>query len=221
MSAIILFMYPGACSRVTMTALEEIGIAYDDRCIDLGGGAQSGADYLAINRKGKVPTLSVDGETLTENAAILFYLSHRYPQAALLPRSDDPLTAARGLSDLIWCASTLHPEVRQIRAPHKWTLTEPAGVHADGLQKFAKECKFISERVGERGWWYGQQWSIVDAYVSWAYSTAAKGGFPLTDYPRLLAYAERLRARPSCQRARARELAAIDREKLAIDAATL
>lgn len=221
MSRFELFMYPGACSRVTMTALEEIGVDYEDRCIDLGGGAQSGADYLAINRKGKVPTLSVDGETLTENAAILAYLDQRYPQAALLPRASDPLTTARGLSDVIWCASTLHPQVRQVRAPQKWTLADPAGVHADGLQKFAKECKYISERVGDRGWWYGQQWSIVDAYLNWAYSTAAKGGFALADYPRLLAHAERLRVRPSCQRARAREIAAIEREKLAIDPVTL
>jgi glutathione S-transferase len=221
MTKTIIYMYPGACSRVTMAAMEEIGLDYEDRAIDLGGGGQESPDYLALNRKGKVPALSVDGKLLTENAAILAYLDHGHPQAGLLPRSDDPLEAARGLSDIIWCSSTLHPEVRQVRAPQKWTLGDPTDIRADGLKKFAKECRYTSERVGDDGWWYGGAWSIVDVYLYWAYSTAEKGGFPLNDYPRLVAHAERVRARPSFQRALAREVAAVERDKLPLDAASL
>jgi glutathione S-transferase len=221
MASIILFMYPGACSRVTMTALEEAGVDYEDRTVNLGAGVQFGAEYLTINRKSKVPMLSVDGRTLTENAAILAYLDRRYPQAALLPHRDDPLDAAQGLSDLIWCSSTLHPEVRQVRAPQKWTTGDPTEVRADGLRKFAKDCAYIGERVGEGRWWYGTSWSIIDTYLYWAYSTAAIGGFPLHDYPQLLAHAQRVRARPGFQRARARELTAVEREKLAVDPAIL
>ncbi len=221
MTEMILYIAPGACSRVTMTALEEIGLVYDDRTLDLAAGAQTGDDYLAINRKGKVPALVVDGRLLTENAAILAYLHHAHPEARLLPGDGDELAAAQALSDVIWCASTLHPEVRQVRAPFKWTSGDPAGVKADGLAKLAKECAYMAERVGDDGWWYGDRWSIVDTYVYWAYSTARLGGFALEDYPRLLAHAERVRARPSFQRALARELAAVEREKLPIDPATL
>ncbi len=221
MTETILYMAPGACSRVTMTALEEIGLPYKDRTLDLAAGAQTSDDYLAVNRKGKVPALVVDGQLLTENAAILAYLHRAYPGAGLLPGDGDELAVAQGLSDVIWCASTLHPEVRQVRAPFKWTLGDPAGVKEDGLAKFAKECAYIAERVGEDGWWYGDRWSIVDTYVYWAYSTARIGGFPLDKYPRLLAHAERVRARPSFQRTLARELAAVEREKLPTDPATL
>ena len=216
----ILYMAPGACSRVTMTALEEIGLDFEDRTLDMAAGAQNGAEYLAINRKGKVPALVIDGALLTENAAILAFLHRTYPAAKLLPAADG-IEGAQGLSDIIWCASTLHPEVRQVRAPFKWTTGDPAGVKADGIAKFAKECAYIAERVGDDGWWYGDTWSIVDTYVYWAYSTARIGGFPLDDHPRLLAHAERVRARPSFQRALARELAAVEREKLPIDPAIL
>ncbi len=221
MAEIVLYMFPGACSRVTMTALEEVGVTYEDRTVNLRADVQHSPAYLAVNRKGKVPMLSLDGETLTENAAILAFLHGRHPDAALLPRGDGPLAGATALSDLIWCSSTLHPEVRQIRAPHKLTTGDPASVQADGMQKFAKECGYISKRVSSEGWWYGADWSIVDTYLYWAYSTAAKGGFPTSDYPDLVAHAERVRARPSFQRALAREVAAVRREQLPIDAESL
>ena len=64
-------------------------------------------------------------------------------------------------------------------------------------------------------------WSIVDTYLNWTYSTAAIGGFPLKDYPVLLAHAERVRARPSFQRALAREVAAVKEHQLSIDPAIL
>ena len=217
----IIYMYPGACSRVTMTALEEAGVDYEDRAVDLGGGGQNSPEYTALNRMGKVPMLVIGDQSLTENAAILAYLDQTFPDAKLLPRSASTVENARAVSDVIWCASTLHPIVRQIRAPFKWTLDDPAGVHADGMKKMAKECDYISERVGADGWWYGRDWSIVDVYLYWAYSTAAKGGFLIDDYPMLTAHAERVRARPSFKRALAREIAAISRDGLPLVAADL
>ena len=221
MPEIVIYIIPGACSRVTMTAMEEAGVEYRDVAVTSFEGAQGGAEYLAINRKGKVPALSVDGRVLTENAAILTYLDRAHPDAALLPHSDDPLDDARGLSDLIWCSSGLHPEVRQIRNPQRWTTGDTTGVKADGMKKFAKDCDVISNRVSGGRWWYGSGWSIVDTYLYWAYSTAAKGDFALQDYPQLLAHAERVRARPSFQRMLARELACVERENLPIDPASL
>ena len=208
MTDVIIYMSPGTCSRVTMTALEETGMAYEDRLIFTGAGAQNSAEYLAVNRKGKVPALSVDGRVLTENPAILAYLDERNPAAGLLPRGDDPIIRAQGVSDMAWCSSTLHIQVRQIRNPLRLTTHDPEGVREDGLKKFAKECDHIAARISD-GWWYGATWSIVDTYLYWAYSTAGGGAFPLQDYPVLTAHAERVRARPGFQRMLAREEAAI------------
>lgn len=211
---IVIYQYPGACSRVTMTALEECGLKFEDRCVDLAGGQQKSPDYLAINPKGKAPALLVDGTLMTENAAILAFLDAQFPGARLLPKSGDPVTDARGLIDCVWCSSTIHPIVRQVRNPMRWTTDEyTAGIKADGMAKMANEAAKMSNRIGE-DWWYGGAWSIVDTYVYWAYSTAEKGGFPLAEYPVLLAHAERVRERPSFQRALARERAAVDREGL-------
>ncbi|MGR6429708.1 glutathione S-transferase family protein [Rhizobium sp. PAMB 3174] len=221
MSETVIYAYPGACSRVTLSALEEAGVPYVDQWVDIRGNQQYSPEYIAQNRKAKVPTLSVDGKILTENPAILSYLHQIYPDAGLLPRSGDPYDDARGLSDLVWCSSMLHPMVRQIRNPQKWTKGDVDGIAEDGLEKLNKEAKFAEETLSISTWWYGEHWSIVDVYVYWVFSTAAKGAFNLEDYPSLTAHAERVRARPSFQRALAREQAAVAKHKLNMDASKL
>ncbi|HEY0254420.1 MAG TPA: hypothetical protein VGC41_22990, partial [Kofleriaceae bacterium] len=148
-------------------------------------------------------------------------LDLQFPAAKLLPHSATPFARARLVSDLVWCASTLHPMVRQNRNPQRFTQGDPAGVRADGQQKFSVECDHIASRLADRDWWHGAEWSIVDTYLYWAYSTAAKGGFPLTTYPSLLAHGERVRARPAFQSVLAKERAAVERVKMPIDPATL
>lgn len=207
---ITLYHFPAACSRVTMNALEEIGLSYDDIGVNMRTNGQKAPEYLAVNSKGKVPAISFDGHIMTENAAILWFLHTQYPAAALLPASDDPLMAHKGLSDLVWCSGTIHPIVRQIRMPIRWTSGDPEGVRADGMEKLTEECGKMSARIGP-AWWYGPSWSIIDTYLCWALSTAEKGGFPLDQFPVLLAHVGRARARPSFVRALAREQAALDR----------
>jgi glutathione S-transferase len=218
---LVLYMYPGACSRVTMTALEEIGLTYEARPVNLQAGGQKSPEYTAVNRKGKVPALLVDGRLLTENAAILAWLDHSHPEAALITQTGHGLEHARGLSDVIWCASTLHPMVRQIRNPQRFTLGETAGVKADGQQKFAVECAHMNERLSGSPWWNGQTWSIVDTYLYWACSAAAKGDFPLGDYPAIVEHAQRVRWRPAFQRALAKEIEANATAELGLDPTSL
>jgi glutathione S-transferase len=197
-----------------MSALEEIGVAYDDICINTRQGVQNSPEYLALNPKGKVPLLRFEGRAITESVATLSFLDQQHPEARLLPRSDDPVANIQSLSDLAWCSGTLHPMIRQVRMPMKFTAGgETDGIKADGIAKFTKECKAIAKRLGD-GWWYGDIWSIVDVYIYWVYSTAGKGDFPIADYPELTGHAERVRARPSFQRALLRERAAADKEGL-------
>lgn len=205
---IVLYPYPAACSRVTMDALETAGLEYEDRCVNISASAQKTPEYLAINPKGKVPTIVIDGTMMTENAAIIDFIHRQCPEARLLPRTGDPLADNQGLIDLVWCSGTIHPIVRQVRAPFKWTKGDPDGVHADGIEKFAIECERMSNQIGD-DWWYGAEWSIIDTYVYWAYSTAEKGGFCVDDYPALVEHARRVRARPEFQRVLAREQAMV------------
>src|SRR5437868_5644486 len=65
-----LYFSPGACSRVPMIALEEIGQPFDTRLVAFMKGEHRTAEYLALNPAGKVPLLVADGRPVTQNVAI-------------------------------------------------------------------------------------------------------------------------------------------------------
>ncbi|MBN4075894.1 MAG: glutathione S-transferase [SAR86 cluster bacterium] len=212
MAELTLFYSPGACARVTLNALEELGLEFEAEVVNLGKGGQRTPDYLAINPKGKVPALKIGGQVLTENAAILYFLHTQHPESGLLPLRDDPVEYAQGLSDLVWCGGTLHPLIRQIMRPDHYTVGDTSGVNESGHIGFTKVIGQLEQHFSSNHWWYGDTWSIVDVYLYWVYSTAQAGGFSLDDYPAVNAHTKRVRARPSFQRALARELAAVESE---------
>lgn len=212
MTKLFLYHAPGACSRVTMNALEEAGLEYGDQAIDLSIGEQKSAEYLKIHPGGKVPALVVDGNVLTENAAILMFLHALKPEANLLPAVDSPFEQAKLHADLIWCCSTIHPIVRQLRMPVRYTDGDTAGVFAKGTDYLNALLPEIEARIGDK-WWYGSNWSIVDVYLYWCYFTAATTEFSLDPFPTIQSHAERVKARASFQRAQAREQAAMEKDQ--------
>jgi glutathione S-transferase len=215
MTELFLYHTPGACSRVTMNALEEAGLEYGDLAIDIAKEEQKTADYLKIHPGGKVPALAVDDKVLTENAAILIFISLLRPEANLLPAADSPFELARHYSDLIWCSDTVHPTVRQVRAPFRFTDSETAGVFNYGVKQLNALLTQVEARVSGGRWWYGRNWSIVDVYLYWCYTTAASGDYSLAAFPAIQAHEKRVEAKTSYQTALARELTAM--KKAGID----
>ena len=206
---LVLFHTPGTCSRVTMNALEEIGLAFEDRPIDIFKGAQRRPDYLAINPKGKVPALLVGDVLLTETPAIVAWLVARHPEAALMP-GGDALERARAFADLVWCSNTLHPLVRTIRMPQRMTTGDPDPVRAAAIAQITPELDTMQQRFAAADWWFGDRWSILDVYLAWITGMCVGAGVEMAGYDALLAHMGRVRARPGFQRALAREQHALD-----------
>ena len=61
--------------RTVRLLLEEAGIEYDLKPVNIFNGETKSAEYLAKHPFGKVPTLEVDGEILYETSAITDYLN--------------------------------------------------------------------------------------------------------------------------------------------------
>ena len=64
--------------------------------------------------------------------------------------------------------------------------------------------------LGGQPWLMGQDWSIIDAYLSWVWFRIAGAGFEVAAFPALADHHHRADARPSAQRALAIEAAAQD-----------
>ncbi len=210
MTNMTLFHFPGGCSRVSLTALEHVGANYDAVMVNLMKGEHMRAEYQAINPRGKIPALHVDGKLLSENAAIQLWLNTAYPDAGLLPKPADDWERAQQLSDMFWVSSVWHPYVRANKVPSRWTTGEEAPVRERGVQLLIPCVKLLEERLDASEWWYGR-WSIIDVYFYWAYTTAEEGGFDLSPYPNINRHRAAVEALPAFQAALARETQALQR----------
>jgi len=207
---LVLYHTPGSCSRVTIAALEELELSFEDRPIDIFKGGQFSPDYRAVNPKAKVPALLVGDALLTETPAILLWLISVDSSEALLPGAD-PLTRAQAFADLIWCSNTLHPLARAIRMPQRMTTGDPAPVKEGAIATMGPLLDAVHGRLSTQPWWFGARWSIVDVYLSWIVGMCDGGGMDLSGLPALITHSARVRARPNLQRTLAREASALDK----------
>lgn len=213
MPELILYYFPVACSHVTVCALEEAGLPYDLKLVNLAKGEQGSEEYRQVNPVGKVPAMMIDGELLTENVAIISYIDALKPEAKLLGTDSSPRGRADAIGGLSFCSATLHPQVRGILNPQRLTEGDPEAVRAMSKTLAAKSYAYAEARIAERGWWLGE-WSIVDAYLQWTLSIATLGGMDTSAFTNLADHLERLNQRPSIVRARA--VAAKAREELGL-----
>ncbi len=79
--------------RTVRLLLEEAGVDYTLKGVDIFNGENQSAEYLAKNPFGKVPTLEVDGQLLYETAAITEYLDTVLAEHKFSP--SDPMLQAR------------------------------------------------------------------------------------------------------------------------------
>lgn len=102
-----LYWGPHTCAIGIHVLLEEIGLPYETERIDISGGATRKPPLLAVNPKGKVPTLvHDDGSVLTEFAAIATWLARSNPGSGLLPAG--PETEARAVEVMAHVEGTIH-----------------------------------------------------------------------------------------------------------------
>lgn len=203
---------PNTCARVPMIALEEIGTPYKTELVAFVRGDHVSPRYLALNPKGKVPVLIVDGRPLTENVAILTWLADQFPEARLLPRHPNSFDSARVLADLAFCATTLHGLVTRLRIPQFFCDMPDAIPRVFEMAEQAMRPNFalIEARLAESLWWYGNQWSIVDAYINWIWFRVAGTDFDISSYPHFTRHDERHGERPAVQRALSRHVEAAE-----------
>lgn len=87
-----------AAYRVRM-ALNLLGVTYESQSVDLVKGEQRGVENVGRNPQGLVPTLEIDGLTLTQSLAIIEYLDET--RGGLLPKDAIGRAHVRALSYVI------------------------------------------------------------------------------------------------------------------------
>lgn len=203
-----LYFTPASSARVSLILLEEAGLPFETRKIDLMAGQQKSPEFLAVNPKGKVPALVTPDGVLTENVAIAMWLDSVAPQASLLPAVDQAWARAQAMSWLVWAASTVHPFIYRLRMTariHPDAATHDA-IKAAALGELQQQIQVAEDALADgRLWIAGPAFSAADVYVGWAFGRGGVCGLDMDAYPRMKALFERLIQRPAVKRALARE----------------
>ena len=193
---IVLYHCPGACSQVTVCALEMARLPYRLELINLITGQQLSSEYASVYTLGKVPYLVADGVGLAENIAILSFLADLRPAAGIFPSPTTPRTRADALSGISFCSGTLHPIVRGMANPQRIATGDTSGVRDMAMTLGKKAFAYADERLRRNGWWLGEL-SIVDVYLSWALTVATRAQFDPAPFPDLAQLPNRLKQSPA------------------------
>jgi len=105
---ILLHYHPWSRAAGVRWLLEELGVPYDVRLVDFHAPGGVPESYRAIHPHKKVPAVEIDGEILTERAAITIDLADRFPEAGLAPALGNPMRSTY-LRMLVYCDSVYDP----------------------------------------------------------------------------------------------------------------
>jgi glutathione S-transferase len=161
-----LYYAPGTCALASHIALEEAGADYTTERLNFRANQQNSPEYLAINPKGRVPSLVTDRGVLTETPAMLAYIAQTCPQAKLAPL-DDAFLFAQVQSINSYLCSTVHVAHAHKLRGARWATQESSFADMKGMiPKTMGACFALIEQKMLRGpWVMGEQYTICDPYL--------------------------------------------------------
>ena len=190
-----LYFSPGACSLSPHIVLRELGIPFDLERVDTKAQkTASGADFTAINPKRYVPTLQLDGgEVLTEGAVIVQYLADRKPEAHLAPPQGS-MERYRLQEWLNYIATEVHKSYSPLfRAPEE----QRPPLRDAMVPKF----DYLARQLEKRPFLMGERFTVADAYLFTVLNWSKRVGIDLGRWAEVVAYVQRVSARPAVRAA--------------------
>lgn len=196
-----------ARDMIVRWAFEEVEQQYDVRLVPWADFKKP--EHRALQPFGQIPTYEEGPLVLFESGAIVLHIAERFP--GLFPHNGD--ARARAISWMFAAVSSVEPlivqmEVSEYLESDKSWNAERAPLVADRVRSRLSE---LSVRLGDAEWLDGA-FSAADVLMVQALRRL-EGQAPLTEFPALVAYVERGKARPAFQRAFAAQKAVFEASK--------
>ncbi len=191
-----LYLMPGACSLSPHIVLRELGLDFEPVVVKRDKSTSNGRNFLEVSPNGYVPALELDdGHVLTEGPAIVQYLADQKPESGLAPANG---TMSR--YDLQSTLNFISTEIHKTFSP----LFNPAttdDVRKAQLEKLTLRVGVVATRLEGKQYLFGDTFSVADAYLYTVLTWSRYTNFDLSAWPSVVAFMERVSARPAVQAA--------------------
>jgi glutathione S-transferase len=152
---------------------------------------EGGGDSRAINPKGYVPALELDdGGVLTEGPAIVQYLADQKPDAGLAPKAGS-LERYRLQEWLNFITSEIHKQFSPLFRP-----TTPDEYKKIARDNLATRFDWLDKQLTGKDYLMGKAFTVADAYLYTTLRWTKPMQIDMAKWPNLVAYMERVGARP-------------------------
>jgi glutathione S-transferase len=187
-------------SQKTLWLLEELELPYEIVAYQRDPATMMGPPAIkALHPMGKSPVLEDDGRLLFESGAICDYLLTRYGEGRLMPDRQGP--------DYLSYVELLYFAVSAGMNPIMQMMHARARGHGEGddyiVAELARVLGYIESKLDPGPWLLGEAFTAADIQLSFVAELANYLG-PISDYPRIIDWLERLTSRPAFQRSIAR-----------------
>lgn len=182
------------CYKVRLL-LAHLGTPFDLRDVDIMRGDTRTPEFLAMNPRGRVPVLQVDGGTvLIESNAILMYLGEG---TRFLP--EDKLSRATMLQWLFFEQNSHHPSLGEARF---WMALIPGGrdlkrdLVDDWMEKGEEALSRMETQLARLPFVAGDRMTLADIALYANTHLAHEAEFDLTPFPAVRGWIDRVAAEP-------------------------
>ncbi|MFO0293166.1 MAG: glutathione S-transferase family protein [Rhodospirillales bacterium] len=168
-------------------ALAMMGVDFDYRHVDLSGGAQKTAEFLARNRFGQVPVLEHEGHHVAQSNVILHYLADAYDQ--FLGRS--AAEEIRVEEWLQWDQDRMSA-LAMLRSMKRFPrYKQPDDVVAFVATRAQQALDFLDHHLGNSKFIAGPRPTVADIAIFPTVALADEAGIEIARWPNVRAWAER------------------------------
>ncbi|MGD9942216.1 MAG: glutathione transferase GstA [Burkholderiaceae bacterium] len=191
-----LYYSPGACSLSPHIALEEAGLKYEAVLAPTKTKTlPDGSDYRKVNPLGYVPYLVLDdGTGLREGPAIVQYIADQAPDKKLAPPNGS-LARYELQSWLNFIATEIHKNFGPLFNP-----ALGSDVKESFKARLVDRLKWVDGQLAGKDYLMGKDFTVADGYLFVVTNWTKPMQIDLAPFPNLLAFRERVAARPAVQR---------------------
>ena len=201
-----LYYATGTCALASHIALEEAAAEYSTVRINFATTEQRSPEYLAINPKGRVPSLVTDRGILTETPAMLAFVAQSFPQARLAPL-DDPFLFAEVQAFNSYLCSTVHVAHAHKMRGHRWVDDQSA---MEAMKRKVPETMgdcfdLIEGKMFQGPWVMGETYTVCDPYLFTISRWLEGDSVDPARFPKVKAHRDRMSERTAVRKVLAEE----------------